>query len=109
MKRKVPDVTTLLILCNSLYSQINSFDLKLSVAFYSQSDQVVCNLGFTFKINNNPNWSNNEPVVTDITPGSPADKAGLKVNDIILEVNGTGTYLKPAHTIMSWFMERPSE
>lgn len=94
MKRRVSAFITLLI---------------LSVALYSQNDQVVCNLGFTFKISNNPNWGNNEPVVTDITPGSPADKAGLKVNDIILEVNGNGTYLKPAHTIMSWFMERPSE
>jgi C-terminal processing protease CtpA/Prc len=93
MKRRVPEFITLLI---------------LSVALYSQNDQVVCNLGFTFKISNNPNWGNNEPVVTDITPGSPADKAGLKVNDIILEVNGNGTYLKPAHTIMSWFMERTS-
>ncbi|HHV86458.1 MAG TPA: PDZ domain-containing protein [Petrimonas sp.] len=81
----------------------------ISVAVFSQNDQTTCNLGFSFKINNNPNWGNNEPVVTEVTPGSPAEKAGLKANDIILEVNGHGTYLKPAHTIMSWFMERPSD
>src|SRR5690606_18189473 len=63
----------------------------------------------SFKISNNPNWGNNEPVVTEVTPGSPAEKAGLKTNDIILEVNGNGTYLKPSHTIMSWFMEKSSD
>ncbi|MDO5665933.1 MAG: PDZ domain-containing protein [Bacteroidia bacterium] len=80
-----------------------------SVAVFSQNDQTTCNLGFSFKISNNPNWGNNEPIVTEVTPGSPAEKVGLKVNDIILEVNGNGTYLKPSHTIMSWFMEKPSD
>lgn len=83
--------------------------ILISVAVFSQDDQTTCNLGFSYKISNNPNWGNNEPVVTEVTPGSPAEKAGLKVNDIILEVNGNGTYLKPSHTIMSWFMEKPSD
>lgn len=83
--------------------------LLISVAVFSQNDQTTCNLGFSFKISNNSNWGNNEPVVTEVVPGSPAEKAGLKANDIILEVNGNGTYLKPSHTIMSWFMEKPSE
>ncbi len=83
--------------------------LLISVAVFSQNDQTTCNLGFSFKISNNPNWGNNEPVVTEVTPGSPAEKAGLKTNDIILEVNGNGTYLKPSHTIMSWFMEKSSD
>ncbi|MDR1742400.1 MAG: PDZ domain-containing protein [Dysgonamonadaceae bacterium] len=68
----------------------------------SQTSQT-CNLGFTFVISKNPNWGQHEPVVTNITPGSPADRAGLKINDIILEVNGNGTYLKPYATVMSWF------
>lgn len=83
--------------------------LLISIAVFSQNDQTTCNLGFSFKISNNPNWGNNEPIVTEVVPGSPAEKAGLKVNDIILEVNGNGTYLKPSHTIMSWFMEKPSD
>lgn len=81
----------------------------ISVAVFSQSAQTTCNLGFSFRISNNPNWGHSEPVVVEVTPGSPAEKAGLKVNDIILEVNGNGTYLKPSHTIMSWFMERPAD
>lgn len=83
--------------------------LLISVAVFSQDNQTTCNLGFSFKISSNPNWGNNEPVVTEVVLGSPAEKAGLKTNDIILEVNGHGTYLKPSHTIMSWFMERPAD
>lgn len=83
--------------------------LLLSVTVFSQDRPTTCNLGFSFKISNNPNWGSNEPIVTEVTPGSPAEKAGLKVNDIILEVNGNGTYLKPSHSIMSWLMERPSD
>jgi S1-C subfamily serine protease len=29
-------------------------------------------------------------VITDMTPGSPAEKAGLKIKDVIIEVNGVG-------------------
>lgn len=69
----------------------------------AQSAIQTCGLGFSFEISNNPNWGNNEPVIVDITPGSPAESAGLQINDIILEVNGKGTYLKPYQTIMSLF------
>ncbi len=79
--------------------------LTLSVVVFAQNNETTCNLGFTFKIGDNPNWGQSEPIIIEVTPGSPAAKAGLKRNDIILEVNGNGTYLKPAHTIMSWFEE----
>lgn len=69
----------------------------------AQSSPLTCNLGFAFEISRNPNWGHNEPVVVDITPGSPAEKAGLQINDVILEVNGNGTYLKPYQSVMSWF------
>lgn len=77
--------------------------LSVSLLLLSQNSETVCKIGFSFQISNNNNWGNNEPVVTEVVPGSPAHEAGLKINDIILEVNGNGTYLKPAHTIMSWF------
>lgn len=69
----------------------------------AQTANESCNLGFAFEISNDPNWGYNEPVIVDIIPGSPAEKAGLQINDIILEVNGSGTFLKPYQTIMSWF------
>ncbi|NLZ94672.1 MAG: PDZ domain-containing protein [Bacteroidales bacterium] len=71
----------------------------------AQSVPVVCSAGFAFEISNNPNWGSGEPVIINITPGSPAEKAGLKLNDIILEVNNKGTYLKPHRTIKAWMLD----
>lgn len=71
----------------------------------AQTSPTVCRAGFAFEISNNPNWGNGEPVVINITPGSPAERAGLKLNDIILEVNRNGTYLKPHHTIKAWMLD----
>lgn len=71
----------------------------------AQNTNETCNPGFSFEISNDPGWGINEPVIVSITPGSPAARAGLRINDIILEVNGHGTYLKPHSTIMSWFSE----
>ena len=71
----------------------------------AQSDPIICRAGFAFEISNNPNWGNGEPVIINITPGSYAERAGLKLNDIILEVNKKGTYLKPHHTIKAWMLD----
>ena len=71
----------------------------------AQSAPIICRAGFAFEISNNPNWGNGEPVIINITPGSPAERAGLKLNDIILEVNQKGTYLKPHHTIKAWMLD----
>lgn len=71
----------------------------------AQTSPTVCRAGFAFEISNNPNWGNGEPIIINITPGSPAERAGLKLNDIILEVNGQGTYLKPHHTINAWMLD----
>ncbi len=71
----------------------------------AQTSPIVCRAGFAFEISNNPNWGNGEPVVINITAGSPAEKAGLKINDIILEVNKKGTYLKPHRTIKAWILD----
>ncbi len=90
--------------------QIVSFIILsfLVLQINAQSVPVVCRAGFAFEISNNPNWGNGEPVIINITPGSPAEKAGLKLNDIILEVNGKGTYLKPHHTIKAWMLDNDS-
>ncbi len=80
-----------------------------SFIIIAQNATETCTLGFTFEISENPNWGLNEPVVVSITPGSPAARAGLKPNDIILEINGHGTYLKTRATLMSWFAENNTE
>ncbi len=87
--------------------QIVSFIILSLLVFQAnaQSASTVCRAGFAFEISNNPNWGNGEPVIINITPGSPAEKAGLKLNDIILEINQNGTYLKPHHTIKAWLLD----
>ena len=83
--------------------------LAIVVAINAQTNIETCNLGFSFEISSNPNWGEHEPVIRNIVPGSPAARAGLKLNDIIMEINDKGTYLKPRSTIMSWFAENERE
>jgi membrane-associated protease RseP (regulator of RpoE activity) len=70
---------------------------------WAQSGTSTCSLGFTYEISDDKSWGYKEPVVIEITPGSPAERAGLKLNDIILSINKNGTYLKSSSTIRSWF------
>ncbi len=77
--------------------------ISLTGSLVAQNGGTACSLGFTFEISDDKSWGYKEPVVVDITPGSPAERAGLKLNDIILSVNGNGTYLKSYQTIRSWF------
>lgn len=70
---------------------------------WAQNGTSTCSLGFTYEISDDKSWGYKEPVVIEITPGSPAERAGLKLNDIILSINKNGTYLKSASTIRSWF------
>ncbi len=75
----------------------------LIVKGYAQNSTTTCNLGFKFEISEDKSWGYKEPVVVDITPGSPAERAGLQLNDILLSINKNGTYQKSYQTIMSWF------
>jgi hypothetical protein len=75
----------------------------------AQNHAVTCQLGFVFEISESKNWGYKEPVVVDVTPGSPAERAGLKLNDIILSVNKNGTYQKPYQTVVSWFNQDDAE
>lgn len=75
----------------------------------AQNPPTTCSLGFIFEISDDKSWGYKEPVVIGITPGSPAERAGLKLNDIILSVNENGTYLKSYQTVRSWFDLQDSE
>lgn len=79
--------------------------LLLVAAIFSlnaQTNTETNNLGVTFEISNNPNWGYGEPVVLSVENDSPAQKAGIKSGDIIMEINGEATYLKNYQTIASW-------
>lgn len=63
---------------------------------------LICTAGFEYQISNNMNWGYGEPIVTKIIPGSAAEKAGLKENDIIMEVDSKATYLRDIELIDEW-------
>lgn len=71
----------------------------------AQNKEQTCHFGITFEISNNPNWGYGEPVVLSVEPYSPAEKAGIKVGDIIMEVNSTATYLRDYRTIAAWLFD----
>jgi len=71
----------------------------------AQGSGRFCDFGVTFEISNNPGWGYGEPVILTVQPFSPADKAGLKIGDIVMEVNGVATYLRNNQTISNWFAD----
>lgn len=80
----------------------------IAVTFFNvgaQTSKDLCSLGITFEISNNPSWGYGEPVILSVEPFSPADKAGLKVDDIIMEVNSEATYLRNYPTINTWLTD----
>jgi C-terminal processing protease CtpA/Prc len=42
------------------------------------------------------------PIITSVDAGSPADKSGLKANDLILEINGRSTTGQTNNTVGKW-------
>lgn len=81
----------------------------MSILGLNAQGQQTCHFGITFEISDNPSWGYGEPVVLAVQPHSPADKAGVKVGDIIMEINGIATYLRNNETIASWLFNQSSE
>ncbi|MDR1343808.1 MAG: DUF4136 domain-containing protein [Tannerellaceae bacterium] len=73
MKQSIPYTLVALIIC--------------TVCTKAQSP-TVCRLGFDYEISKSPAWGKGWPVVTEIYPGSPAAGAGLKLYDIVREIDG---------------------
>ena len=75
----------------------------------AQTNEQTCHFGITFEISGNPNWGYGEPVILTVEPNSPADFAGIKPGDIIMEINGAATYLRNYQTIASWLFNTSSD
>jgi membrane-associated protease RseP (regulator of RpoE activity) len=60
----------------------------ISSLSFGQQPASVCELGFSYTISRQNNWGFSKPVVTSVHIGSPAEKAGLKINDIIERIDG---------------------
>ncbi|GHU79272.1 hypothetical protein FACS1894145_3050 [Bacteroidia bacterium] len=85
--------------------KIISFFLLLNCYFtVSAQDEPVyiCRHGFTFEISTQKNWGYNKPVVLTVTPNSSADANGIKVADIIEEIDGKETEGQTIETIINW-------
>ncbi|WP_029904330.1 PDZ domain-containing protein [Prevotella sp. 10(H)] len=72
---------------------------------YSQDYNKNCYFGFSFDVSDNKNWGYGELIITDVEPNSPAEKAGIRVGDIIMEINRNATYLRDNQTIAKWLFE----
>ena len=86
-------------------SLISLLLLILTPNIESQNYDKNCYFGFTFEVSDRANWGYGELVITDVEPGSPAEAAGIKVDDIIMEINGKATYLRDNQTIAKWLFE----
>lgn len=72
----------------------------------AQYNNQDCDYGFYFIMSNNPNWGYGELIISYIDPNSPAQTSGLKVGDIIMEIDGKATYLRTNETISDWMFNR---
>lgn len=75
------------------------------INIHAQVYEKNCYYGITFDFSNNSNWGYGELVITDVEPNSPAEKAGIKIGDIIMEINGKATYLRDRTLIASWLFD----
>lgn len=78
------------------------------LGIYAQPIDKTCYFGFTYEVSQNPRWGFGEPVVTSVDPNSNAAKAGLKVGDIIMEINRKATYLRHYELLSSWLFDDTS-
>ena len=60
----------------------------ISFLSFGQNQAQECKLGFSYNISPYHHWGFAKPVVTSVHIDSPAAKAGLKINDIIEQING---------------------
>ena len=72
------------------------------IGFAQNEPMSVCRHGFTFEISTQKNWGYEKPVVLTVTPNSSADANGIKVYDIIEEINGKKTEGQTIGTINDW-------
>lgn len=92
MKKVIVTATLLFLFAINVMSQV--FDKQ-------------CYYGISFEKSENKNWGYGELVITDVEPNSPAEAAGIKVNDIIMEINGKATFLRDNVTIAEWLFDNP--
>ena len=59
--------------------------------FAQDNSDYICRLGLSYEISKSNNWGIDKPIVTAVYPYSPAQEAGIKVNDIISAIDDVKT------------------
>ncbi|MGL4228436.1 MAG: PDZ domain-containing protein [Tannerellaceae bacterium] len=71
---------------------LNLLMLFISASVFAQNgNEIICRLGFNYELSKADSWGKDLPVVKNITPYTQAATSGLKVNDIIIEIDGVST------------------
>lgn len=108
MKKIIAVIALLLLITNNVISQTEDEQCVNYIAQNTlQSYDKQCYYGISFEISKNKNWGYGELVITDVEPNSAAEAAGLKVNDIIMEINGKATFLRTNVMIAEWLFDNP--
>lgn len=79
---------------------------------------IRCDVGLLYQISYQESWGDSHAVVVEVIPGSPADRAGIRPGDVILQIEGrdtqklseesiTAMILDPSHDQVSLKMRRP--
>ena len=79
--------------------------LCISFLSFSQNEAKTCRLGFNYFISQDHYWGLGKPVVTTVYIDSPAEKAGLKINDIIERIDGVSAEGYSSDTIFAMLQE----
>jgi hypothetical protein len=61
--------------------------VNVLMAVSAQEGEMRCRLGFSYEFSNSKNWGKDKPVIMKVYPNSPAEKAGVRQNDIIEQIN----------------------
>ncbi|MDO5035409.1 MAG: PDZ domain-containing protein [Porphyromonas sp.] len=70
---------------------------------------TTCDLGLLYQISYQESWGDSFATVAEVKPDSPASRAGLRVGDIILTVNGKNTQVINEETLINTLLDPTKE
>lgn len=81
--------------------------LAVGSLYGQQNNNMLCRIGLEYQLSYNENWGANRPVILTIEKNSPADKAGLRIGDIIEVIDGQETASLTENEILQRLSQNP--